>query len=65
MSSLSSRLPIYFIGFPLAIWIILTGGMLFYLFVGFFTIMAFIEFLSLKREEANSVFWWILGIVYV
>ena len=65
MSSLSSRLPIYFIGFPFAIWIILEGGMLFYLFVGFFTIMAFIEFLSLKREEANSIFWWILGMVYV
>ena len=65
MSSLSSRLPIYFIGFPLAIWIILTGGILFYFFVGFFTIMAFIEFLSLKREEANSVLWWVLGMVYV
>ena len=65
MSSLSSRLPIYFIGFPLAIWIILTGGILFYFFVGFFTIMAFIEFLSLKREEANSVLWWALGMVYV
>ena len=65
MSSLSSRLPIYFIGFPFAIWIILEGGMLFYLFVGFFTIMAFIEFLSLKREEANSVLWWVLGMVYV
>ena len=65
MSSLSSRLPIYFIGFPLAIWIILKGGILFYLFVGFFTIMAFIEFLSLKREEANSVLWWVLGMVYV
>ena len=65
MSSLSSRLPIYFIGFPLAIWIILTGGILFYFFVGFFTIMAFIEFLSLKREEANPILWWILGMVYV
>ena len=65
MSSLSSRLPIYFIGFPLAIWIILTGGILFYFFVGFLTIMAFIEFLSLKREEANSVLWWVLGMVYV
>ena len=65
MSSLSSRLPIYFVGFPLTIWIILTGGILFYLFVGFFTIMAFIEFLSLKREEANSVLWWVLGMVYV
>ena len=65
MSSLSSRLPIYFIGFPLAIWIILTGGILFYFFVGFFTIMAFIEFLSLKREDANSVLWWVLGMVYV
>ena len=65
MSSLSSRLPIYFVGFPLTIWIILTGGILFYLFVGFFTIMAFIEFVSLKREEANSVLWWVLGMVYV
>ena len=65
MSSLSSRLPIYFVGFPLTIWIILTGGILFYLFVGFFIIMAFIEFLSLKREEANSVLWWVLGMVYV
>ena len=65
MSSLSSRLPIYFVGFPLTIWIILTVGILFYFFVGFFTIMAFIEFLSLKREEANSVLWWVLGMVYV
>ena len=65
MSSLSSRLPIYFIGFPLAIWIILTGGIVFYLFVGLFTIMAFVEFLSLKREEANTILWWILGMVYV
>ena len=65
MSSLSSRLPIYLIGFPLAIWIILKGGLVFYLFVGFFTIMAFIEFLSLKKEETNTIFWWILGIFYV
>ena len=65
MSSLQSRLPVYLIGLPLSIWIVLIGGWVFKLFVVFFMTMAFIEFLSLRSKDSNFIFWVFLGICYV
>jgi phosphatidate cytidylyltransferase len=65
MSSLQSRLPVYLIGLPLSIWIVLIGGWAFKLFVVFFMTMAFIEFLSLRSKDSNFIFWVFLGICYV
>ena len=65
MSSLQSRLPVYLIGLPLSIWIVLIGGWTFKLFVVFFMTMAFIEFLSLRSKDSNFIFWVFLGICYV
>ena len=65
MSSLQSRLPVYLIGLPLSIWIVLIGGRTFKLFVVFFMTMAFIEFLSLRSKDSNFIFWVFLGICYV
>jgi phosphatidate cytidylyltransferase len=65
MSSLQSRLPVYLIGLPLSIWIVLIGGWTFKLLVVFFMTMAFIEFLSLRSKDSNFIFWVFLGICYV
>ena len=65
MSSLQSRLPVYLIGLPLSIWIVLIGGWIFKLLVVFFMTMAFIEFLSLRSKDSNFIFWVFLGICYV
>ncbi len=65
MSSFQSRLPVYLIGLPLSIWIVLIGGWTFKLFVVFFMTMAFIEFLSLRSKDSNFIFWVFLGICYV
>ncbi|HIM82626.1 MAG TPA: phosphatidate cytidylyltransferase [Nitrososphaerales archaeon] len=65
MSSFQSRLPVYLIGLPLSIWIVLIGGWAFKLFVVFFMTMAFIEFLSLRSKDSNFIFWVFLGICYV
>jgi len=65
MSSLQSRLPVYLIGLPLSIWIVLIGGWIFKLLVVFFMTMAFIEFLSLRSKNSNFIFWAFLGICYV
>ena len=65
MSSLQSRLPVYLIGLPLSLWIVLIGGWTFKLFVVFFMTMAFIEFLSLRSKDSNFIFWVFLGICYV
>jgi phosphatidate cytidylyltransferase len=65
MSSLQSRLPLYLIGLPLSIWIVLIGGWAFKLLVVFFMTMAFIEFLSLRSKNSNFIFWVFLGICYV
>ena len=55
MSSLQSRLPLYLIGLPLSIWIVLIGGWAFKLLVVFFMTMAFIEFLSLRSKNSNFI----------
>ena len=65
MSSFQSRLPVYLIGLPLSIWIVLIGGWTFKLFVVFFMTMAFIEFLSLRSKDSNFIVWVFLGICYV
>ena len=65
MSSLQSRLPVYLIGIPLSLWIVLIGGWAFKLFVVFFMTMAFIEFLSLRSKDSNFILWAFLGICYV
>ena len=65
MSSFQSRLPVYLIGLPLSIWIVLIGGWVFKLLVVFFMTMAFIEFLSLRSKDSNFIFWVFLGICYV
>ena len=65
MSSFQSRLPVYLIGLPLSIWIVLIGGWTFKLLVGFFMTMAFIEFLSLRSKDSNFILWAFLGICYV
>ena len=65
MSSLQSRLPVYLIGLPLSLWIVLIGGWAFKLFVVFFMTMAFIEFLSLRSKDSNFILWAFLGICYV
>mgnify|MGYP001378098949 CR=1 FL=1 len=65
MSSLQSRLPVYLIGLPLSIWIVLIGGWVFKLLVVFFMTMAFIEFLSLRSKDSNFILWAFLGICYV
>jgi len=65
MSSFQSRLPVYLIGLPLSIWIVLIGGWTFKLLVVFFMTMAFIEFLSLRSKDSNFIFWVFLGICYV
>ena len=65
MSSFQSRLPVYLIGLPLSIWIVLIGGWIFKLLVVFFMTMAFIEFLSLRSKDSNFIFWVFLGICYV
>ena len=65
MSSLQSRLPVYLIGLPLSIWIVLIGGWTFKLLVVFFMTMAFIEFLSLRSKDSNFIVWVFLGICYV
>ena len=65
MSSLQSRLPVYLIGLPLSLWIVLIGGWAFKLLVVFFMTMAFIEFLSLRSKNSNFIFWVFLGICYV
>ena len=65
MSSFQSRLPVYLIGLPLSIWIVLIGGWTFKLFVVFFMTMAFIEFLSLRSKDSIFIFWVFLGICYV
>ena len=65
MSSLQSRLPVYLIGLPLSLWIVLIGGWAFKLLVVFFMTMAFIEFLSLRSKDSNFIFWAFLGICYV
>jgi len=65
MSSFQSRLPVYLIGLPLSIWIVLIGGWTFKLLVVFFMTMAFIEFLSLRSKDSNFIVWAFLGICYV
>ena len=65
MSSFQSRLPVYLIGLPLSIWIVLIGGWTFKLLVVFFMTMAFIEFLSLRSKDSNFIVWVFLGICYV
>tara|TARA_B100000929_G_scaffold179684_1_gene142314 strand:- start:107 stop:754 length:648 start_codon:yes stop_codon:yes gene_type:complete len=65
MSSLQSRLPVYLIGLPLSLWIVLIGGWAFKLLVVFFMTMAFIEFLSLRSKDSSFIFWIFLGICYV
>ena len=65
MSSLQSRLPVYLIGLPLSLWIVLIGGWAFKLLVVFFMTMAFIEFLSLRSKDSNFILWAFLGICYV
>ena len=65
MSSIQSRLPVYLIGLPLSLWIVLIGGWIFKLFIVFFMTMAFIEFLSLRSKDRNFILWAFFGICYV